>query len=237
MPPFLPPGRSKWRRRVLDEPMDEWTTYAFKQAVHHLQPHWLPAFKRGDVSFAKPSHLAVVLNETGGRDVLEGLKKLVDSDDVPPRTRSSAIAAILAVGGPHELQQYGLEPTRFIRSGKYDADSHATALQQVIEAGRFRDTRPEGDLAVSLKPLIAETHPQIQASALALAGMWKVDELRSTVLAAGENDLLPITVRAAAFQAMIEIKLPEIDSIHFATGGSSTMYPISTRYICLPSPS
>ena len=230
----IPSARSvEVAARVLDEPMDEWTTYAFKQAVHHLQPHWLPAFKRGDVSFAKPSHLAVVLNETGGRDVLEGLKELVDSDDVPLRTRSSAIAAILAVGGPRELQQYGLEPTRFIQSGRYDAGSHAAALQQIIEAGRFRDTRPEGDLAVWLEPLIAETNPQVQASALVLAGMWKVDELRSKVLAAAENGLLPVTVRAAALQAMVQMKLPE--SRDLLAGYVHASNPASLRSVAVQS--
>ena len=64
--------------RVVDEPMDEWTKYAFKQTVHHLRPSWLPAFKRGELSFAKPNHLAAVLNESGGREVVDELKSLVE---------------------------------------------------------------------------------------------------------------------------------------------------------------
>jgi putative heme-binding domain-containing protein len=210
--------------RMVDEPMDEWTTYALKQAVQHLRPHWLSAFQRGDVSFAKPSHLAAVLNEIGGRDVLEGLKKLVDSHDVSRRSRASAIAAIVAVGGPTELQQFGLEPTCFTRRGKYDADAHANALKHLIEAGRYRDARPTGDLVVLLGDLMAPVHPQLRANALTLAGMWKVEELQNKILAAATNDAVPMTVRAAAFRAMVDMKLPESGELltAFAQGPNET---------------
>ena len=194
--------------RVVDKPKDSWIDYAFKQAVHHLQPHWLPALKRGTVAFARPGHLAAVLNETGGREALESLKQLLNSQDLGRRSTTSAIAAILAVGGPADLQAYGLDPARFIRSGKYDAGLHAEALGRLVQVARFRDVRPAGDLAASLNRLMDPVHPAVHANALTLAGAWKVDKTRNSVLAAAKNDSLSIPVRSAAFGAMVDMQLP-----------------------------
>ncbi|GIT31514.1 MAG: hypothetical protein Ct9H300mP1_35600 [Planctomycetaceae bacterium] len=56
--------------RVVDNRRTAGSTTPFKQAVHHLGTHWIPAFREGKVSFQRPSHLAAVLNEAGGRDAL-----------------------------------------------------------------------------------------------------------------------------------------------------------------------
>lgn len=194
--------------RVVDMPMDRWIDYALTQATHHLKPHWAPAFDRGEVSFARPSHLAAALNKTGGRDVLGSLKKIVASKELTPKARASTIAAILAVGGPDELREYGLDPGRFTHSGKYDAALHAEALARMIEVARFREVRPAGELAASLNRFIDHAHPKLKANALVLAGLWNVEKTQSKVLAAAKNDSYPVSVRAAAFGAMADMKLP-----------------------------
>jgi putative heme-binding domain-containing protein len=195
--------------RVVDQPSDEWIDYAFKQTVHGLKAWWMPAFKRGDLPFERPSHLAAVLNEAGGRDALDSLKKLVDSNDLTAESKTSAIAAILAVGGAEELQAYGLDPNRFTRSGEYDARSHAALLRRLVEVAQFRDVQPSGDLAASLNPLIENPNPELQANALTLAGIWRVDKTLDNMLSAARNESLAANVRAAAFQAMVEMELPE----------------------------
>ena len=146
----------------------------FKQTVHHLRPLWLPAFQRGELTFAKPSHLAAVLNESGGDDVLEGLKNLLDSEVLSSEARLAAISAILAVGDGNDWLEYGLDASQFRASSGYDVAAHAKTLSQLIEVVRFRKLRPEGDLAGLLGPLLTQSHSQVQASALTLAGIWQV---------------------------------------------------------------
>ncbi|MDA1055224.1 MAG: HEAT repeat domain-containing protein, partial [Planctomycetota bacterium] len=205
----IPSARSvETAARVLDKPTDVWIDYVFRQSIHGLKTYWLPAFQRGDVSFARPDHLAAVLNETEGSDVLDHLKQLVDSENLNAATRARAIAAILATGGPEELRDYGLDTTRFTRSGEYDAAAHAAALSRLIEVARLRDVRPAGDLASLLSQLADHAQPDVQSSALALAGLWKVDELQATVVAVARDKSAAIPARAAAFQAMADMKLP-----------------------------
>jgi len=192
---------------AVDMPTDRWIDYAFTQTVHHLKPHWSPAFARGEVSFARPSHLAAVLSKTGGRDVLGSLKRVADSGSLTPEARVSTIAAILAVGGPSELTEYGLSPKRFTTAGKYDADTHAIVLQRLISVARSRNVRPAGDLAAELNALIDSASPKIKAHALVLAGIWKVEPAHARAVAVAKNDLLPVAVRTSALGAIGRMKL------------------------------
>ena len=90
--------------RVVDRPVDPWIDYALTQAVHHLRPHWLVTFKRGDLMFARPAHLAAALNRVGGKKVIKNLKQIAKSHDLDTKTRGAAIAAILVVGGPRRRE-------------------------------------------------------------------------------------------------------------------------------------
>ncbi|HIF34284.1 MAG TPA: c-type cytochrome [Planctomycetaceae bacterium] len=194
--------------RVVDKPVDKWIDYALTQAAHHLKPHWSPAFQRGEVSFAQPNHLATILNKAGGRNVLKSLKTMVDAEQLSPRSKEMAIAAILAVGGPNELRDYGLDPKPFTLSGRYDPALHAVALARLIEGARFRNVRPAGELGAALNRLIDHQHAKLKTHALVLAGVWKVNQSRENIQAAAENKALPVSVRAAAFGAMAEMQLP-----------------------------
>ncbi len=194
--------------RVVDRPRDGWIDYAFKQAVHHLVPYWLPALRRGELVFERPGQLAAVLNEAGGRDVVASLKKLLAGDGLDRATRSAAIAAILAVGGPDDLRDYGLDPQRFTQDGRYDMDLHAEALARLVAVAGFRDARPAGDLVGKLGKLIATAHAGVRARSLDLAGLWKVSGTRDAVLAVATDDRLSVPVREAAFGALIALKDP-----------------------------
>jgi len=192
--------------RVVDAPVDEWIQYALSQTVHHLKPYWLPAFRQGKISFQRPGQMAAVLNETGGREVLESLRQLVDTDALEEQVRASAIKAILAVGNPSDLDEYGLDPSRFVtRSGKYDVRRHAEALAELIAVARFRDVRPAGNPVTRLRELISRNEPQLQARALTLAGIWKLKQTQTDVLKAAGDRTLAIPVRAAAFTAIVEL--------------------------------
>jgi len=148
------------------------------------------------------------LNESGGNDVLEGLKKLLDSKVLSSEARSAAISAILAVGDGEDLLEYGLDALQFKASSGYDAAAHAKTLSQLIEVVRFRKLRPEGDLARLLSPLLTQSHSQVQANALTLAGIWQVSETEQRVFAAASSDQLPVQVRAAAFGALVDMQEP-----------------------------
>lgn len=192
-----------------DRPMDSWIDYAFKQAVQHLKSSWLPAFHRGEVSLSTPDQLAAVLNEIGGKDAIESLRRLVDNDSLNGEAKVSAISAILAVGGADDLRRYGLDAERFTRDGTYDAELHASALARLVEIARSRDIQPSGDLAGDLRSLLRIAHANIRSSAIELVGLWSVDELQDDLFSWAQDDEADDSVRLAAFAALSRTRSAE----------------------------
>jgi putative heme-binding domain-containing protein len=219
--------------RAAAMPMDRSIEYAFKQAVHHLEPHWRPAMEAGQLSFESPGQLARVLSESGGREAVESLKTLLDGGDLDIPTRTTAIETILSVGNPNELQSYGLDPEQFTLSGTYQPGLHATALARLLVAGRERDLRPSGDLADQLSPLLASTHLPLRASALRLTGHWKLDSLAPAVLATARDSRLPIALRRASFEAMAAMRLPAAAEV--LTAAAATSQPSGLRAAAIQS--
>ncbi len=191
--------------QVVDRGVDRWIDYAFTQAAYQLQPHWSPAFQKGLISFTRPKHLAATLNKTGGRNVLNSLKRIAENNDLEVKARVSACAAIFSVGGAGELQEYGLDRERFEREGKYDADFHAQVLQRLAHGARFRDVRPDDGLDDSLNELIDRSEVAVKNAALSLAGIWKVEDTEDKVLEAADDKSLPVPVRATAFETLASI--------------------------------
>lgn len=193
--------------RCVDRPMDESMKYVFSQAVAHLQPHWVPAFKRGELEFVRSEHLAEVLSVAGGATLITSLRQLADSADLKFRAR--AIATLASVGSSRDISEYCLDPDRFVDSGEYAAALHAHVLAELISSVESRDVKPHSDPADPLSYLIDHNNSELKAHALELAGLWGVMQTRDRVIASARNDSLPIATRAAAFGAIANLKLPE----------------------------
>lgn len=195
--------------KATDHPVDAWIEYAFEQTVRHLEPHWMPALQRGELAFEKPNQLAAVLNIMGGTEASNKLKSLVAEGRLSSESKLHAIGAILAVGSPDDLKKYGLDAETFVVDGAYDASFHAKALARLIEVARFRDERPTGNLAAILTGFIDHPHAQLRASAVTLAGLWEVNETEKHIRFMAEDHTLPVFVRAAAMQAIVQMKSSE----------------------------
>ncbi len=188
--------------RAVDLPMDRWLDYAFTQAVHHLEPYWLQSFRRGELEFEEATHLAAVLRRTRGKNLQKSLTELADATDVSAQARRAAVAAIIAIGGPNELREYGLDPERFTRSGIYDADAHAEALVEVLRTARERRVRPSEDVSSLLRRLIESPHAGVQAGAISLAGEWRTEAVQREVEAVAKDATSSLSVRRASFLAL-----------------------------------
>lgn len=197
--------------RAADHPLDKSMEYVFTQAIHHLKALWEPAFKQGNLRFAKPSHLAAVLNKGGGKGLIDGLRRVADSKDHDPETRIGAIATLISVGGPKEVTQYGLNADRFTRDGQYDAATHAGVLAELIKSVQKRNVKADGDPADALNKMISSSHAELQSNALSLAGLWQVRGTADAVESIASKSGAETAVRRAAFIAMARMGLDGAD--------------------------
>ncbi len=191
--------------RAADHPIDKHLDYVFTQAIHHLKPLWEPAFHRGELRFAKSSHLAAVMNKAGSGDLIDSLRTLADSTDLSTEARCDAISTLLEFGGPKDFREYGLNIKRFSPSGKYDAALHSKVLRKLIKTVEQRQIKPTGDPSDLLNRLLNYSHQGLQTTVLTLAGLWQVSGTTNRVSAAATNKNLPLEVRAAAFKAMAQL--------------------------------
>ena len=188
--------------KAIDHPMDQWTNYALKQTIHRLKPHWLPKFKRGELKFSKPAHLAFILNEIKDEDAINGLKDLLDMGPLDEQTTSNSIIAILANGDPEDIHQYGLDPKRYTQNGNHDTKSHAAilvALSEILESNPV--VIPNHNLT-PLKKLALHPERSLQIAALKLIGLTKFTNESESVIKVATDNEVNSDVRAAALNAL-----------------------------------
>lgn len=165
---------------------DRWINYAFSQAVHFLKPRWLPAFRKGELDFGTHSQgLAAVLGESGEKNLLEDVRKLLASDSLPADARRALINALLAVGGEEDLHA--------ILRGHLDASL----------LGRLKSVeRPKIDVMPILGRSLLGGDEASKVAVIELARAWKVKELYHSVrkLALAPETVPPL--RTAAIRSL-----------------------------------
>ena len=196
--------------RAFDLEVDYDIGYVLKQATHHLQQHWLPAFREGRLRFQTPQHLASILNEAGGREVVDQLKELVLDGTLKNDSRRSAIESIIGMANEEDLTRFALNMEMFTDSEKYDAASHASALRQAVVVAK--EVKASGDVSAMLRTLIRTGSDDVSVEAIRLAGKWNTVDLTGEIEELAADQSTATAVRAAALYALAEIKGDEAGS-------------------------
>lgn len=191
--------------RAVDRAMDDSMEYVFSQAVHHLRPHWEAARERGDLRFAKSTHLAQVLDRAGGSERIAELRTVALSYHLDEDTRLGAIEELVALGGRDEIEEFVLNPDRYVSGGKYDANAHARILAAAARATRSGSLEPY-DQPWALAKMLEHPNLGLRTNAAILAGVWRVTDMQERLLLMAGDESLPEFVRTAAFGAVADLE-------------------------------
>ena len=183
---------------VAESPRDRWINYAFSQAVHHLKPFWLPAFRRGEVDFGnRQQGMTAVFGESGARGLLEEIRKLLLSGEAQGAARTALGNALINAGGKDEIELIlKLRP------------ASAELLRSLA-----RRERPDLELAGFLALLLKEQNIDTKVGATDLIARWKVESLREEVQALAWQKGTPDALRLAAIRALGSLKGPQAGAI------------------------
>jgi putative heme-binding domain-containing protein len=177
-----------------DFPTDKFIEYALGQAVFALKPHWLAPFKSGSLNLdQKVNRVSMLVRADGTRDTVEAVRDLLRSPDLPDASRETFLRTLAEVGDAEDLAR--------ILDLK-DRPLQARLLPSLAIAGRIRQLRPSGDLEARLRPLIESSHSEVQAEALKLAGLWKLDPFRSRAEGIAQDTNADEELRRAAIEAV-----------------------------------
>jgi putative heme-binding domain-containing protein len=187
---------------ALQKPLDPIIDYALWLTVRDLEPHWLPAFKEGTVTFGgDPKALAFALNAVGSKDVAQPLLKLA-SDGATPADRRKALWLLLAkIGGPNELAQ-------ILKAAVSDPDlAFRTEVLTGLEANVRRPSFgkiPTID-AAPLQELASAKDTGVAALCLRLIGLVKVEQLRPLLEKQAGDAAADVRTRVAAFDGLVSL--------------------------------
>ena len=201
--------------RVIDLPMDRFLEYALAQAVHALEPHWMPALSRGELRFdGQVERLRFVLETAGTRDVSRFVRDLAADASLEEAARERLLALLVEVGDAGDLS--------FVAERALPNLAVMAALER---AATLQAKRPEGELAAILRPALEANSVSVCAAAIQLAGAWGVDGLRGRVADILDDEKAPEELTVAALRASEHYgeraALPRIESLLSTTSSAA----------------
>lgn len=198
---------------AVDHPTDRFIEFALRQAVQGLKRFWAPAFAEGKLKLENDEkRLEFLVKADGTSDTLKPLIRLIKSETLPQESRERLLMILGNVGGPDELMLL-LDSRTYTNASGFNYGLQAKMFSELANAQRIRQVRPSGDLAAllslphassqsgqggdSLRPEEARN-----AEALRLAGLWKLETLRSRLEEfAGDKNQKP-AIRQAAMDGL-----------------------------------
>jgi len=181
---------------ALDAGPDRFIEYSLAQAVFALESFWLPAVKANTLTFAKPEHLAFVL-ETYGGELSAELARQALAGELGQGDRTRLLAVLARLGGPNDLA------TVFVDAAGRE---EASLLAALAEAAETRRILPGGDTAAGLTKLLASDSVEIRIAALRLAGLWKTPTLTGAAERLATDAAAAPPLRAAAMTALARLR-------------------------------
>ncbi|MFP6885999.1 MAG: hypothetical protein VB997_00500, partial [Opitutales bacterium] len=158
---------------VAEYPRDRWIGYAFSQAVHHLRPMWLPAFRRGEIDFSgRRGGLAALLGQSESRALPAEIRKLLKSKDLKAYARINLLKTLISVGEEGDLRL---------------ALNHEPMDASILRALGDRE-RPSFDPLDVLARILKGKEPESRVAVIELVGRWRVVGLRELVAGIASGD-------------------------------------------------
>ena len=189
--------------RILDKPMDPFLDYALWLTCNDLAPQWLPEFQAGKLTeWEKASHLTFALRSVKSPAALATLVDQLKGGQIAPDGRPGVIDLIASAGGDKEADVlFDLA----LSNKKKDAGLCGRLLTALLQMGRSQHARP-GNNPGRIQELLAISDETIRAASMRLAGSWKVQDVQPQLAQTAEAPRTPDSVRAAALDALAEMR-------------------------------
>ncbi|NLT69525.1 MAG: c-type cytochrome, partial [Verrucomicrobiaceae bacterium] len=180
---------------ALDADPDRFVEYSLAQAVFALEDHWLPALRKGDTEFEKPTHLAFVL-ETYGGEVSADLARKTLAGPLTPVDRGRLLAVLARVGNAADLGMVFAEAVQ---------SEDAELIVALAESAETRRMIPATAFATDLRTLLSSASSELRRVAFRLAGLWKAAPLAKEAEEVTRDAAAPAALRVAAMGALARL--------------------------------
>jgi putative heme-binding domain-containing protein len=179
---------------ALDKPMDRTLDYALWLTVRELEPHWMPEFQSGKLTFGGDAKkLAFALDAVGSKDAVAPVRALLAGGKVPKDKAHGLWLLLARIGGPDDLGK-ALEVAAAKETAAAERDTLAAAVEEAV---RTRKVGKPADVA-AVRGLLSTDADAARRAAARLAGHWKLEDCRKALAGvAGEKKASPADRQAA----------------------------------------
>jgi putative heme-binding domain-containing protein len=185
---------------ALDHPVDKFLDYAVWLTTRELQPIWLPALQKGDITFGGDvEKLTFALKTANSPAAIRPLVELFRAGKVPAEREENVLALVAALGSPDELRLI----FDLVLRKETAAPRRVALLEGLSQAVRQRQVRPSGKLE-GLSSLMKDDDA-VTLAAVRLAGLWKSagDQERIIQLSGMVN--LSLALRRETCEALVQL--------------------------------
>ena len=190
--------------KAIDKPVDPFLDYGIWLACRQLKPSWLPEVEAGRSDLGGVNHLVWALTSIESPAVVGHLLRSIREGKVSGPQEVEAIDQVTARGNPEELGvllDLALAPAT-------PPARRAALIGALVRATGPRKIKPAGDL-VRLGTLLQGGDESVRVEAARAGGLWKVENLRRTLLELARNQSTSEPLRRASLDAIADLGGPD----------------------------
>ena len=163
--------------KVLDQPMDESLDFLMELTAREQADMWLPLAISGKLKLNdQPKHLVYAMKATGRSEALVPLLISLKAGKLAP----DDAAAVMAMAGDAANADQAKEIADLVNDPAM-SDKVVGLMDALVKAGTTRAVKPEGAEAI-VKAWLESSRAEILHRATLLAGAWKVESTRETLM-------------------------------------------------------
>ncbi|MBI1368412.1 MAG: sorbosone dehydrogenase [Planctomycetes bacterium] len=179
---------------AMDKPMDPNIDYALWLTVREGKDHWLPDLIAGKLNFeGKADRMVFAVSATEDPAALGPVVAMYTAGKIAEADRGRVLDLIAAKGGPHDL--------RILFDQAMAKPDGRVTLLGALDAAARRGAKPEGDLK-SIVTLLSDGDDATASAAATLAGRWKVESARDTLVKHAADAATSASVQAASIESL-----------------------------------
>ena len=182
----------------LNRPVDRFMDYALWLSINDLSEPWVNAIRSGIWSTkGREKQLEFGLQSIRPNQASEVLERLLETQTIDRSGSGTWIELIGKAGSSKDLAQL----LKRVSEGGFDTPASRRVLKALGESNRLRKVTPGKD-ARAIGGLFEHPDPSLQATAIRLAGAWKLHVFESQFQAKASDPRAPRMARDASIDAL-----------------------------------
>lgn len=177
---------------ALDHPIDSTLDYALWLTMRELEPYWLSAFQKGEVTFGNdPKKIAFAMKASSSPDAIKSLVKMLTQENLPEKNRLEIAKIIARVGNGDDLGE--------VFKNKYRDMETINLIEESLRSRKLavNNLKSWDDLPQLF------TIPDVKKQAYKIAGLIKQESQRETISAIAQNNKIAPDERKAAIDSLL----------------------------------